>query len=97
MKSSAVCTPSLVNHSLVVKATVIFQLLTGFLNMPAETVRLLCCKQMSFDRTLPALLPNAGEATRWAAQCLTGAALALHPQLVQCLAASASTDKEPSL
>lgn len=52
MKSSAVCTPNLVNHLLVVKATVIFQSVTGFLNMPAETVRLLCCKQMSFDRTL---------------------------------------------
>lgn len=45
MKSSAVCTPSLVNYSLVVNTTVIFQSLTGFLNMPAETVRLLCGKQ----------------------------------------------------
>lgn len=84
-------------ESLVVKATVIFQSLTGFLNMPAETVRLLCCKQKSVDRTLPALLPDAEEATRWAAQSLTGAAPALHPQLVRCLAASASMDKEPSL
>lgn len=97
MKSPAVCTPSLANHLLVVKATVIFQSLTGFPNTPAGTVRLLCCKQMSFNRTLPALLPDVGEATRWTAQCLAGAALALHPQLLRCLAASASTDKEPSL
>lgn len=97
MKSSAVCSLSLVNHLIVVKATVIFQLLTDFLNMPTETVGLLCGKQITFDRRLPVLLPDAREATRWAAQCLTGAALALHPQLVQCEAASASTDKEPSL
>lgn len=97
MKSPAVCTPSRANRLLVVKATVIFQLLTGFPSTPAGTVTLLCCQQMSFDRTLPALLPDAGEATRWAAQCLAGAALALRPQLVQCLAASVSTDKEPSL
>lgn len=97
MKSSAVCILSLVNHLIVAKATVIFQLLTDFLNLPTETVGLLCGKQITFDRRLPALLPDAREATRWAAPCLTGAALALHPKLVQCQAASASTDKEPSL
>lgn len=97
MKSSAVCTLSLVNHLLVVKPNVIFQSLTGFLNMPTETGRSLCCKQTSFDRIVTILLPDAEEATEQAAQFLTGAALALHPQLVQFLAAFASTDKEPNL